>query len=755
MKRARFRRFGLALAILLALGALGGTAGAEELTVTISGGVMSWNAISFANTYYYRVDAVESVATTATSVNIDAYIDGLIEANQIQNVGEHDLYVEAYNTETFDTLTWMGTYVHLHPTLPVVGDVLYEALASSAKYDKTTGLLSWHQRSSLTKYYWYSANDGPSQCTEAFSVNNHDFINGQITGGDIPYAESFKIRLTATKAGGELLETWTKTISYAPTITKIDIDDETTSVGGVESEYVYTGAPIKPAITYVQVKGKALTAGTDYTVSYGANTEVGTGTVVISGKGKYKGSVTIKFTIKAKPPAPIEASISAAGVLSWSAYPGAASYGYGANSHFLFTTALSVNINGFIDDLMRQGEIEIAPTYEVTLEAYDSASVKLQSWSATHSYATTARVDIGHAAVTLDPASAAYTGAPIQPTPKVTYKGATLTAGTDYTVSYANNVDVGVATVTVTGKGKFEGTAVAIFQITAASIADAQVSGVPAEVEYTGAAIEPVPTVTYGGTALTAGTDYAVSYSDNVAPGTAAVAIAGAGNFTGVKTVAFKILAPGEPTAEPTAEPTTVPTVEPTAEPTLEPTPTATLEPTPTPPTGPVQISLCAITVKDQAYTGKALKPAPVVKYNGVTLAKGVDYTVSYRNNKNVGRATLTVKGRGNFTGKQSVSFTIAPKAVSISGVTAGDKRITVKWKAQKKQVSGYQLQYATNKRFSGGKKVKVTGAKRNKRTLAGLKAGTTYYVRLRAWHKAGGKTWYSAWSKAKSVKTK
>ena len=85
------------------------------------------------------------------------------------------------------------------------------------------------------------------------------------------------------------------------------------------------------------------------------------------------------------------------------------------------------------------------------------------------------------------------------------------------------------------------------------------------------------------------------------------------------------------PTAKPTAEPTAVPTAEPTtapsAAPTAEPTATPTAEPTAAPK---VDLSKCKLTVKDQTYTGKALKPAVVVKYGKVKLKQGTDYTVSY-----------------------------------------------------------------------------------------------------------------------------
>ena len=69
--------------------------------------------------------------------------------------------------------------------------------------------------------------------------------------------------------------------------------------------------------------------------------------------------------------------------------------------------------------------------------------------------------------------------------------------------------------------------------------------------------------------------------------------------------------------------------------------------------------------------------------------------------------------------------------------------------------MTGYQLQYATKKSFSGGKKVTVKGAGTLKKALEKLKGGKKYYVRIRTYYKKGGKTYYSAWSKAKSVKTK
>ena len=168
-----------------------------------------------------------------------------------------------------------------------------------------------------------------------------------------------------------------------------------------------------------------------------------------------------------------------------------------------------------------------------------------------------------------------------------------------------------------------------------------------------------------------------------------------------------------------------------------------------------VETSSCEITVKDKTYTGKALKPAVTVTYNGEKLKKGTDYTVTYENNTKVGTATATVKGIGNYTGSKKATFKIKPKGTTLSKVTPGKKKLTVTWKKQTKQVSGYQIQYGTKKDFSNAKKVTVSGANTAKTTIKKLKAKKTYYMRIRTYKTVSGKKYYSSWSKAKKTKTK
>lgn len=154
-------------------------------------------------------------------------------------------------------------------------------------------------------------------------------------------------------------------------------------------------------------------------------------------------------------------------------------------------------------------------------------------------------------------------------------------------------------------------------------------------------------------------------------------------------------------------------------------------------------------------YNGKKFKPAVTVKDSkGKKIAKKY-YTVKYSSNKNVGMAKAVVKFKGIYSGSKTLKFHIFPKGTSISKVTAGCGKITVKWKKQPKQITGFQVQAATDKNFKKNRKAKTVNGKNSVEfTIEGLKESTSYYVRVRAFKKVGKKKFHSEWSKLKHVKT-
>ena len=168
-----------------------------------------------------------------------------------------------------------------------------------------------------------------------------------------------------------------------------------------------------------------------------------------------------------------------------------------------------------------------------------------------------------------------------------------------------------------------------------------------------------------------------------------------------------------------------------------------------------ISIKKCKITgIKDAVYTGKAIAPAPVVKYNGKKLVKGRDYTVKYTNNRAVGTATVTITGIGKYGESVKKTFKINPRPVKLTAVTPGTKQLTVKWK-KGAGITGYEVQYSLKKTFGSAKKVTITKAATVKTVIKKLLSNKTYYVRVRTYKTVDGKKYYSAWSDAKSAKTK
>ena len=144
------------------------------------------------------------------------------------------------------------------------------------------------------------------------------------------------------------------------------------------------------------------------------------------------------------------------------------------------------------------------------------------------------------------------------------------------------------------------------------------------------------------------------------------------------------------------------------------------------------------------------------VTLDGRLLSQGTDYILTWKNNKNVGKATVTVKGAGAYDGTRKKTFLIVPKGTTIKKLTAAKKAFTIQWKKQKTQTTGYQIRFSLKKDFkSGVKTVTINKVSVTSRKITGLKSGKTYYVQIRTFKKVSGTRYYSAWSKKKQVKTK
>ena len=242
------------------------------------------------------------------------------------------------------------------------------------------------------------------------------------------------------------------------------------------------------------------------------------------------------------------------------------------------------------------------------------------------------------------------------------------------------------------------------------SISKASVTLSTSTYAYDGKAETPSVTVKVGGKTLKKDTDYTVSYSNNTKVGTAKVTITGKGNYTGSVSKTYSIKNNFK------------------------------------------KATVSSISTK--AFTGKNITQSITVKYNGKTLKKGTDYTVSYSNNKNIGTATVKITGKCSYTGTITKTFKINPAKQEIQKLTAKSKAFFVDW-AQKGSATGYEIQYATNSKFTSAKKVTITNNKTDTKTISKLSGKKKYYVRVRSYTTVKGTKYYGAWSSVKNVTTK
>ena len=435
-------------------------------------------------------------------------------------------------------------------------------------------------------------------------------------------------------------------------------------------------------------------------------------------------------------------------------------------------------------------------TVTASANGYDSVSKDVKI--------VVSKKSLNNGLLTLSETSYVYDGTYKKPAATVTFGGLVLQEGKDYTISYRNNLNVGVTTVIATGMGDYTGYTSKNFTITKRALAGGTVS-VASSVSFTGSNITPSVTVKVAGRTLTSGTDYTVSYSNNKNVGTSNVYVYGKGNYSGSLSAKFDIVPAkqqiqkletkykgffvdwaqkgsatgydveysvnanmsGAVSKHLTAnKPDTLTVSGLAGDKTyyvrvrsytnvngkvyygawsdVKSIKTANNDIT--------KATVSGISTK--LFTGKAITQNVTVKVGNTVLKNGTDYTVSYSNNKKVGKATVKITGKGKYGGVITKTFKINPAKQEIQKLTAKSKAFFVDW-AQKGSATGYEIQYATNSKFTGAKKVTITNNKTDKTTVSKLSANKKYYVRVRSYTTVGGTKYYGAWSAVKNVTTK
>ncbi len=317
--------------------------------------------------------------------------------------------------------------------------------------------------------------------------------------------------------------------------TKISASEITMVFDGRYGFMTYDGTVRKPGITV------PILSPNQYTVTYKNAIEPGTATLIITGNGgAFTGSIYLNYKIKAD-----LSKYGKIAEISDQVYRG---------SNIAVEPSITVSCAG---NVLTSKDYTVFYTNN-----YTAGKATVTATAASDSYyfnSVSANFTISSSAsgfvITGVSSSYLYTGSSVSPEPVVMYNGLTLKKGTDYTVSYTNNINVGTATMTVTGIGSVSGTKTFTYTIEARNISacTADVANATAgagssytglSYEYNGSVRNPSVTVkdTVTGKTLVKGTDYTVTYSNNVSPGVATVTIkALSKNYTGTKTVTFQI----------------------------------------------------------------------------------------------------------------------------------------------------------------------------------------------------------------------
>lgn len=290
------------------------------------------------------------------------------------------------------------------------------------------------------------------------------------------------------------------------------------------TSYIYDGKPHSPSLT-LTYGTTTLRNGKDYKLTYHNNVKSGTASVHIEGLNAYAGSKDVTYKILRRA---IYAKSIHVDAIPSKTYTGCAQkplpllkYGTTTLKNGIdFTLSYKNNSNAGTAQLIIKGKGNYGGclTKSFIIHKRNLTSVSNKSL-----------------------ATRTYTGSAQKPLPLLNYGSVTLKNGRDYTLSYAHNVNSGIAKVIVKGKGNYTGSMTKTFKIKKRDIATVSMNKLSNQ-SYSGKAIQPNVTLTYGKTVLKKNRDYTIQYGTNKKCGKATLKIIGKGGYGGSMCKTFTIV---------------------------------------------------------------------------------------------------------------------------------------------------------------------------------------------------------------------
>lgn len=504
-------------------------------------------------------------------------------------------------------------------------------------------------------------------------------------------------------------------------------------------KFDWTGSDVQPYLGKILCKhcNKELEIGNDYVIEYSNNIDPGKATMKVTGIGKYKGyEQSFTYTIGHKTfTVENHKNGDSLGKVKWT----------GKESKYDIGTVVDASGKRL------EANKDYTITYSNNVEP-GTATVKVTGLGEykdnSYEFSFEIEEDCGYGGFydeKLDEEASLgtfkWTGEEIRRHPenlKCKHCNRALVEGTDYMIRYSDNVDPGTATVKVIGMGQFEGTE-KIYHYTiknktfhSGRYENGQNLGT---LEWTGKEVKfDIGQVVsdHQDVVLKEDTDYKITYSNNINPGTAKVEITGLGDYKGCSLSYTYTIHKTETPVKPSED----------TNPSHNDSTTETKKESLTIATDP----------ENAIYNGKNITRKVIVRSGNEVLTEGRDYKITYSNNKNCGIVTMKIIGIGNHQGTITKTFKIAPKKASLKKIKSGKKTVTLYIRKNGGGVTGYQIRYSYKKNFKSSK-YKVS--KKTTYKIKGLKRKKQVYVKIRAYKQVGKVKIYGSWSNSKKVKIK
>ena len=447
-------------------------------------------------------------------------------------------------------------------------------------------------------------------CNPAFKASENRLDECEVISSDpsvvsVNMVNNTSADITVHKSGTATLTIRSKynpDVSYTTNISAGILNSNQYQISLSASSFVYDGTEHKPTVTLYK-KGKAVDEK-NYTVTYkGDLVNAGTVQAVVTAKGEITGTMTKDFKIT-----PADFSKCNVSIAKGTVY---------LSNEKACIPEFTVKDG---DKILTEGK-----DFSVSYLNNDRPGTAMATFKGLGNYAgnitktftivkkTEQAKDIGKCSISLSKTAFEADGTEKKPAVTVKDGNTVLKEGTDYSVSYSDNIKAGTATVTVKGKGKYSGTVMEKFEITEAvkgsDISDARIILSKIYYEYDGKEHKPEVSKLYIKGKEVDSKNYTVTYSDDlVNAGSPKVTVTGKGSFTGTCSTTYTI--------------------------------------------APRTFENCTVIVPEGPfyyYEGSVYEADYIVKDGDKTLVKGKDYTVDYKYNNKPGHTWDTLRGMGNY----------------------------------------------------------------------------------------------------------